>query len=535
MSPSKPPAKPARQRSTKASNVASTLDQAAKQASGLKARRLALETLLTIERERAYANLALAAAFGRTQLSERDRAFVTALVQGVVRNRLNLDQNISEISSRPLNQLPASLKNVLRLGFYQLMFMQNLPPSAVLNTTTELAKTGGHAGLAKYANGVMRNFYRRIERPDGERGDTAYDTGDSPSISETATEEIVNTSTPEDLVNQWSVRFSMPAWIIERWLRNFGPSETAELLKFSQSTPVLTVRTNETAITAEGLQQIFAGKGINCKPGTLVDSCINIERAPPKRRDSQDPAKHFFQGSPQKLPGFAEGLFSIQDEAAAFVSKVTDPKPGELVIDLCAAPGGKTVHLAELMENRGRVIAVDINEARLNLIKKNRARAALTNIETAAADGRTFKIEQLADRVLVDAPCSGTGVLNRRSDLRYQLRPEDLPKLVELQRELLANATRLIKPGGILVYSTCSIEPEENFENIRWFLRNFEEFDGDDLSRYLPATIVGECAPNFGGLACKTESELNRFFMVQLLPSRHSVSGFFVARLRRKS
>ena len=238
--------------------------------------------------------------------------------------------------------------------------------------------------------------------------------------------------------------------------------------------------------------------------------------------------------SPEKLPGYSEGLFSVQDEAAAFVAVVVDAKPGEHIIDLCAAPGGKSLQMAEMMENTGRVVAVDKSESRLNLLKQNRNRLGLTNIEVFAADGRTFTVERLADKVLLDAPCTGTGVINRRSDLRYNREPFDIQSLAELQRELLSNAAKLVKPGGVSVYSTCSIEPEENFDNIRWFMREFEDFAGDDITRFMPKDFATELESCWSGPACKTESEMTMPYMAQLLPSRHKVSGFFICRLKRR-
>jgi 16S rRNA (cytosine967-C5)-methyltransferase len=586
-----------------------------KQKAGLRSRKLALEILLTVERENAYANLALAAAFRNNELSERDRGFVTALVQGVLRNRMSLDESISQLSTRPVDKLPAALKNGLRLGLFQLVFMPNLPPSAVLNTSTELAKTFGHQGLAKFTNGLLRNFLRRMDKerikhntaggatPDvdgdvdspvavmaesteahsaakqllspADHSHSPTDHSHSPTDHSHSPTDHSHSPTdhshsptdhshsptdhshsptgqshsptgqshlspakeqplePQNEVSRLSTAFSMPVWIVDRWLKNFGREETLALLKFSQSTPVLEVRTNQMSITPEGLEQIFANEGIACHRGRLVDSCLIIEKGQRQSSPSAHKSSNF-HGSPLKLPGYAEGLFSVQDEAAAFVSIVTDPKPGDVVIDLCAAPGGKTVHMGEMMDNHGRIIAVDVSETRLNLIKKARSRLELTNIETVAFDGRRFQFEQGADRVLLDAPCTGTGVLNRRSDMRYQRQPGDLVQLVELQRQLLTNAATLVKPGGILVYSTCSIEAEENFDNIRWFLQNFEAFEPDDFAPLLPEYIRAECAPSIQGPACKTEAEISRLHMVQLLPSRHGVSGFFIARLKRK-
>jgi 16S rRNA (cytosine967-C5)-methyltransferase len=340
--------------------------------------------------------------------------------------------------------------------------------------------------------------------------------------------------------------------MIERWLTNFGQEETLKLLEHSQSTPPLTIRTCEIAITPEGLLEMLERKGLRVRYGELVKSCLVLDRGRTsadndgERKSSpcskvQEPfmksskTASAFRGSPTKLAGYDEGLFSVQDEAAAFVSFVLDPKPGELVIDLCAAPGGKTVHAAEIMQNKGRVIAVDQSASRLSHLKSSRTRLGLKNIEIVVHDGRTFKCDMLADRVLVDAPCTGTGVINRLSDLRFKKKPEDLISLTQLQRELLANAVSLLKPGGVLVYSTCSIEPEENFANAQWFLDNFPDFEPDDISSFIPQWIMQECFPTIQGPLCKTKKEDSCLHMIQLLPPRHKVSGFFVARFRKKT
>jgi 16S rRNA (cytosine967-C5)-methyltransferase len=474
---------------------------------GLASRKLALEVLVAIDKENAYANLALNAAFKRKTLSERDRAFVTALVQGVVRNRMQIDEKLGKLSTRPLDKIATPLKNLLRLAVFQLDQMPDIPPSAVLNVSNELAKKVGHAGQSKFANGVLRSYLRKKEKTTGDQAQS--------SLQE---DEHEDDSIP--LSQRLSTKYSAPEWLVKRWLANFQEEETRALLASAQTAPKLTVRTCEMSLTADALEKVFHSNGIKCHRGELVPECLIIDEKP--------------RGLVEKLPGYADGLFSVQDEAAAFVGKVTAPRPGDFVIDLCAAPGGKTLHMAELMQNTGRVLAVDSNASRLNLVKKNRTRLGLQNIELKEADGRTFVSEQQADRVLVDAPCTGTGVMNRRSDLRFNREEVDINQLVEIQRALLSNAACLVKPDGILVYATCSVEPEENFDNIRWFLREFPDFEGDDLSPYLPEKFCQEFTKDWAGPLCKTEPEMTRLYMLQLLPTRHNVSGFFVSRLHRK-
>jgi len=525
-------------------------------ARGVPARRMAVEVLVAIEKEGAYATLALNAAFNRKQLSERDRAFVTALVQGVVRHRMELDQKISGLSTKPLEKMPDSLKNILRLGIFQIEYMDDMPASAIVDTSTELAKIVGHQGQGRFVNGVLRSYLRLREKaakksPAPSTTDHAEgtDTADSasnatddpePGSTDQGSLSTRNNSENNDStdgekpgsatadatkdgtdIQSLSIKYSIPEWLVKRWMDNYGGEEAIKLLEFAQSKPELVIRVCEMSITVEGYEQVLKNKKIEFHHSKLVPSCLII--------DSKK------QGSPEKLPGFAEGLFSVQDESAALVSRVVDAKPGkELIIDLCAAPGGKSLHMAEMMENTGRVVAVDKHESRLNLLRENRQRLGLTNIEIVAGDGRTFALEKLADKVLLDAPCTGTGVINRRSDLRYRRDPLDIASLTELQRELLSNAAKLVKPGGILVYATCSIEPEENFDNIRWFMREHADFEGDDLSGFLPEQFRDQLSSCWTGPACKTEAEMTTPYMLQLLPSRHGVSGFFLCRLRKK-
>lgn len=396
-----------------------------------------------------------------------------------------------------MQKLSPSVINILRLAIFQIEEMNDIPQSAVVNVAVELAKTSGHKGHATFVNGVLRSYLRKEKKNSEQPQDVVDDMN----------------SAPQKLATDYSV----PQWIVDRWIENYGKEEAIGLLKYAKSTPPLVIRACETAITPEGLQTILENKGTKFHRGSLVDSCFIIDK---------------MKGAPEKQPGYEEGMFSVQDEAAAFASIVVEPQKGDFIIDLCAAPGGKSLHLSEMLDNTGRLIAVDKSESRLNLIKKNRTRLGLKNLETAVADGRTFQANRLADRVLLDAPCTGTGVINRRADLRYQKEAVDIAALVELQRELLANAATLVKPGGILVYSTCSLEPEENFDNIRWFLREFEDFEADDFSHLIPAAIKEQCSVTSGPM-CKTEAEMNRLCQIQLLPTRHGVSGFFVARMKR--
>lgn len=463
---------------------------------GTDSRKMAVEVLLKVELESAYANLALAAAFKRKQLSERDRAFVTYLVQGVIRHTSELDHTLVQLTDRPLEKLAPPLKMVLRIALFQLIHMKNLPASAVLNTATQVARSTGHEGSAKFANGVLRRFVK--SPPEG----------------------LLETSAEEENTATLSMKYSMPEWLVSRWLERFGPTETQKLLEYSVSVPGLTLRTCQMSVDTDALQRILQDKGMKIDRGQLVPACLNIVD------------RGNLTGPIDKIPGYSEGLFSVQDEAAAFVTNVLSPQTGWTVVDLCAAPGGKSIHIAEHMGNSGRVIAVDIHESRLNMLGKERRRLGLTNIEAIAADGRTFVPKIKIDAVLLDAPCTGTGVINRRSDLRQRRQAPDVESLQKTQRQLLDNAANMLPPGGILVYATCSIEQEENYENIRWFLEKHPEFKPQSIEGFLPGEIISRWSNESWWE--ETQRDLHNG-MLQLLPSRHGYSGFFVARLKRDS
>ncbi len=467
-------------------------EQVKPQPKGSQSRRAALEVLIRVSQSGAYSNLALSQALENSQLSTRDKAFVTLLVQGVTRNQGYVDDVISKFSKNPIEKLPPVLLNTLRLGVYQLEFLKDTPPSAVLNTCTAIAKQCGHKGMASYTTAVLRSYLRARENPE--------DAADKEGIAVEADEAA-----------RMAKSFSLPLWLVERWQKNFKQDEVDALLRFSTSEPRIVLRANELGITSEGLATVLTNSGVEFSPSPLVQSCFVLA---PRGRG---------RGKPSELPGYSEGMFSIQDDTAALVAKIVDPQPGEVVIDLCAAPGGKAIFLGELMDNRGRVIAVDTRSNRLDLLKENRRRLGITNIETMIEDGTKFSIEPQVDRILIDAPCSGTGVLNRRADLRHRRKPEDIVSLAKLQSELLANAQRLLKPDGVLVYATCSVEPEENEQVVDEFLHHYPQYHLDDLTPYFPKSFI----------ETYDLAEVLKSGKIQILPSMDFLSGFFIARMRR--
>ena len=439
-----------------------------------KARETAMKILLAVCENGAYANIMLAEALRKSHLLEMDRRFVTELVYGAVKAGETLDWIIQRYTTRPLRKMTPYVRAILRLGIFQLFFLDRIPPSAVCNESTELAKKYGHTGTGKFVNAVLRAAAREPEKA---------------RVPET------------DEVTYLAIRFQHPEWLIRRWLTMFGRAETEELCVFNNAPAVLSLRTNLLRVTREELMKRlreegteislsdWAPEGILCAAHTGLDDSASLR----------------------------EGLFQVQDESSMQVAHVLDPQRGEFVIDMCSAPGGKTTHLAERMKNQGKILALDIHEAKLARVRENAERLGISIIQTKHLDAREAgdAYPGKADRVLVDAPCSGLGVLRRRPDARWRKKEEEIKKLPTLQSELLESAARAVKPSGILVYSTCTIEPAENEEVVRSFLRLHSGFSLEATGTYLPLK--------------RSVAD-----MVQFYPHRDKIDGFFIARMRRK-
>ncbi len=444
------------------------------------AREIALETLRKIEYHGAYANLAANQAI-QGAVTKLDRAFITELVYGTVRRRLTLRWVLEQFLARPWRKLDPDVRLILLLGTYQLLYMDKVPASAACNEMVNLTKKTGHRGTAGFVNGVLRNIARNINNinwPDRDKEPVEY----------------------------LSVIHSHPRWLVERWVQRFGFAGTDKLCAYNNRPAPVTARINTLKTDRKGLEQKLRLEDVQFSPGTLMPEALTIKAGPPL----------------DQLQSFKEGLFTLQDESSMLPARVLAPAPGSLVIDACAAPGGKTTHLAELMANRGKLIACDVHNHKLKLINSNKKRLGCTIVEEILLDARCLgeKYPQQADFLLLDVPCSGLGVLARRADARWRKRPEDIKKMAKLQWEILAGAARALKPGGVMVYSTCTVTREENQDLIRTFLDRFSRFEGEDITPYLPYPVQGE------------DGEAARAGYLQLLPQRHGVDGFFVARLK---
>jgi 16S rRNA (cytosine967-C5)-methyltransferase len=447
----------------------------------ISARGLALRVLIDVEQDGAFANLALNKVLEKHRPGKLDRAFATELAYGVLRSLNTLDWVLSQFVSQPLDRQTPAVRNILRLGVYQLMFMDRVPPAAACNEAAVLARQYGHQGVVRFVNGVLRNIARRL-------GDIKY-----PALDENPMKHI-------------ALKYSHPEWLVKRWLEEFGPEDTIAICRADNEPAPNTIRTNTLKISRDTLaekltrQELSVDKTLFAPEGLYIEGFLSL-------------------GS---LDSFQEGLFQVQDESSMLAGRALMPLPGSFVIDACAAPGGKTTHLAQLMENRGRILAFDIHPHKLDLIKENCSRLGIGIVEAAIGDARELPAELhgRADFVLVDAPCSGLGVLRRRPDARWRKDPGEIPAIVQLQSQILDSASRCVKDGGVLLYSTCSIAREENLGQVESFLARNPWFALEELDKILP-----------GGLDHK--GTLSRGY-IQLYPGTHGMDGFFIARMRKK-
>jgi 16S rRNA (cytosine967-C5)-methyltransferase len=412
----------------------------------MNARAVALEALLDCRPRGAFVQEILDRHLSTATLSDRDRRLVTQLVYGVLRRRGTLDALIGPQVTRPAERVEAWLWEALRLGAYQLAVLTHVPPHAVVHETVALADRRPQA--KGFLNGVLRALTRVIT--DDRIAGPAADAMPLEDGSYRRLARPVFADPGVDMVEHLAGAFAIPAWLGRRWLGRFSANECVRLgFWFARPAP-LWLRANPLRTDRDRLLAALAEAGIAATAG---------EHPQAVRLDEPRPVRD--------LPGYADGWFSVQDETAMHVASARAPRPGDTVLDLCAAPGGKSTHLAEQMGDQGRVVACDVDERRLATVTELAARLGVGSVQTCRLGPNEPAPAGPFDAALVDVPCSNTGVLGRRPEARWRLRPDDLSHLAELQARLLTTATERVRPGGVVVYSTCSIEPEENAALVR--------------------------------------------------------------------
>lgn len=452
------------------------------------AREAAILALRAIEVEGERASVALDVVLRRRKLPAPERALAAELVYGTTRRRLTLDWVLQLYLREDLTALTPWIRNILRLGVYQLLFLTDLPAAIVCDQAAHLAGRFGHRGTVGLVNAVLRRIAQEREKiiwPDPER----------------------------EPANFLSVVYSHPRWLVERWLVRWGFTEAAALCRANNEVPPLSLRANLLRTNREQLLQDFSARGLTAEPSSWVPAGVRL------------PAGSYTKGADDLL---RQGLCQVQDESSMLIGYLMAPQPGMRILDACCGPGGKATQLAELAGDRVRITAVDNNPRQLALLRENVQRLGITSIEAVEADARSLAAREgfvaSFDRVLVDAPCSGLGVIRRRADARWQKRPEDLSTLPALQVEILQAAARCVRSGGVLVYCTCSTEPEENEEVVRRFLAEERGFTLSPVADFLPSTARVQ-------LAALGDEPANGRPFLHLYPHRHGTDGFFIARL----
>ncbi|MCF6271108.1 MAG: 16S rRNA (cytosine(967)-C(5))-methyltransferase RsmB [Melioribacteraceae bacterium] len=439
-------------------------------------RGLSVKILNRIDRTDAYLDKMLDIELKNNELKANDKALLYEIVHGVIRYLGRIDWVLTGFYKGQFSKCIPNVKNSMRVALYQILFLDKVPDYAAVNEAVDFVKKLQGDKSANLTNAVLRNI---IRNKDGIR----YPKRD------------------EDLSGYLSAYYSHPSWMVKRWLNRFGEDFTENLLKANNNRPTITLRINSLVSNFDEVVGLSEKVNLGYTKGNYLLNFIKLKNL----------------SNISKWEYFHKGYISIQDESTGFSCYLLDPKPKERVLDLFAAPGGKTSLLADLMENKGEIIAIDKYESRLNLLKKNLERLSITNVKAIEADAFEFEDEEKFDKILLDVPCSGLGTISKKPDIKWRRDVSDIRKLGELQTKLLEKGASLLKPGGELVYSTCTIEPEENFDIIKKFLEKHKEFEIINAANYFDKILVSENG------------------CVQTYPNIHGIDGAFAAKLKLKN
>jgi 16S rRNA (cytosine967-C5)-methyltransferase len=442
-------------------------------------REIALKILYDINQKGAYSNIAVNKYLECSELQKIDKAFITELVYGTLRRRLTIDWIIGQFSTLKRNRISDWVLNILRMGIYQLIYMEKVPQSAACNESVKLSKKYGHKASSGYVNAVLRNVARNRDK-------------------------IAYPDKHKEYIRFLSIKHSHPQWLVEKWVRIFGGEFTEKLLAGNNETADFIVRVNTLKISRKKLIEELRIEGIDAVEGKYAEEAVILKNP----------------SSISRLESFRKGYFQVQDESSMLAVKVLAPQPGEFIMDVCSAPGGKASHIAQVMGNRGTVLARDIHEHKIGLVKGTVDRMGLNIVRTEIFDAAVSDSNYImkADRVLVDAPCTGLGIIRRKPEIKWSRNMENINEIIELQAKILNTSSNYVKPGGVLVYSTCTINPEENEEVVREFISMNTAFKTEDISCMLPENIIKPKASSG---------------YIQMLPNVHGTDGFFIARMRR--
>ena len=442
-------------------------------------REIVLAVLNEVLEEDKYSHIVLREVLEKYQyLEKRDRSFITRVAEGTLEKLIEMDYIISQFSSVKVSRMKPAIRNILRMSVYQLKYMDSVPDSAVCNEGVKLAQRKGFFNLKGFVNGVLRSVARNLDK--------------------------VKYPDPKEMpVPYLSVTYSMPEWILNSWLRLYDFETVETICKGIHKDHATTVRCNLNKASKKDIMESLRNQGVTVTEHPFLDYALNL-------------SDYTYL---KALDAFRNGWIQVQDVSSMLVAEVAAPKWGDYCIDVCAAPGGKSLHLADKLEGSGFVEARDITESKVKLMQDNIERTALINMNAVVADATVFlpASEEKADILLADVPCSGLGVIGRKPDIRYKMTEAKQQELVKIQRKILDTVWSYVKVGGTLVYSTCTIGADENQYNVKWFLENYP-FQLDSIDPYICEEL---------------RSKTTKAGYLQLLPGVHSSDGFFIARLKR--
>lgn len=415
---------------------------------GVSTREIILDILLAVTRDGEYSHLALSGTLNKYQyLEKQERAFITKVTEGTLEQMIKIDYIINSFSNIRVSKMKPVIRCILRSAVYQICFLDGVPDSAACNEAVNLAGKRGFRNLKGFVNGVLRNIARKKEQivyPDERKQ-------------------------PQEAV---SVQYSLPLWLVEQWETEYGMDKTKAMAKALLEEKPTAVRINLNQITKEELIKQLKSEGVDVTESKELPYAL------------------FLSGYDylNKLSGFQEGCFYVQDISSMKVAETAEPKEGDVVLDVCGAPGGKSIHIAQMLQGTGQVITRDLTSSKVAKIEENIARCRVENMRAECADARVpdESLREKADIVIADLPCSGLGVIGRKKDIKYKMTPEKEQELVALQREILSVVPAYVKSGGTLVYSTCTIHKAENEENVQWLLENHRELHLESMKQIFP-------------------------------------------------
>lgn len=444
-------------------------------------RELILDMLMEICERGGYSHIVLRQTLRKYQyLDKRDRAFITRITEGTLENRIYIDYVINQVSNIKVAKMKPLIRNLLRMSVYQVLMMDSVPASAACNEAVKLAIKRSLGQLKGFVNGVLRAIIRNKD-----------------SI------KLPNAS--EDLIEYLHIMYSMPKWIVEQLVIQYGVEDTSRIIKgFAGHDKKICVRMNTASDTAENIIMRLEEESIKVEKSDIYENALYISDI------------DFLENSDV----FNEGLISVQDLSSMLVSVIAAPKEGDVCLDMCAAPGGKSIHLYEMMNRKGHVIARDISDYKVSLIQENIDRTGAEGVEAQVFDATELDeaMTGMADVVIADLPCSGLGIIGKKSDIKYNMTLKKQRELVKLQRNMLDKAWQYVKKGGTLIYSTCTLNKEENIENMKYVESKYP-MKPVDISEYVPESFGGGTA---------------REGYIQILPGIDGMDGFFICRFERQ-